>query len=639
MGTDPTSLAVSSSWDLWLAIAVAAGALALLGVALWRRWFASLAGGFATALTFALVGAGIVTALLLGTWSYHQARDAVFAAQLDGLENVGRIAEAELLNDVRLNTQKLSNIATERLLKGALERPELAREDLTDLQEYNRRLLQISVYDIEGRPALVSSATEAVEAPNRIGAAYALEGKPFISDPYFSKTFNRYVLYISVPILGAGGKPMGALGLRYDLQEKLQELFTSTRFGQSGYAVLLDHDGKVLAHHDADRIGKDLSGYSAYQEAAAGKRDWVIARNAQGIPRLFAYRPLKSPATLNGRDLVLLTEMDAAEALAPVMRLRNVLIVAAAVLCAAWAVMARLLARHLTKPLKDLVGLCTKIGAGDLSAQATVFGKDEVSRFADAFNQMVAGLRERDRVKQIFGRYVTTQVTERVLKDGLKLGGERKQITILFSDIRGFTTMSESMQPEQVVELLNEYFSEMVEAVVECGGVLDKFIGDGMLAVFGAMDEDETKRSDHRRNAVTAGLRMKAKLAKINGEREMRGQAPIHIGIGIHTDEVVVGHIGSKQRVEHTVIGDGVNTCSRVESMNKELGTTLLITEQTHGPIAADFDCRAMPETKVKGKAKPLRVFEVLSARAPGAAMRGSEGRTNTSNVPPPMAA
>src|SRR3954468_8958584 len=169
---------------------------------------------------------------------------------------------------------------------------------------------------------------------------------------------------------------------------------------------------------------------------------------------------------------------------------------------------------------------------------------------------------------------------------------------MLFADIRNFTSMAEAMQPEQVVELLNEYFSEMVGAVVECGGVLDKFIGDGMLAVFGSMDDDPQHPSDHRRNAVLAGLRMKAKLAKINGEREFRGQSPIHIGIGVHTDEVVVGHIGSRERVEHTVIGDGVNTCSRVESMNKDLGTTLLITEQTRGPIADAFDCKAMPEAK-----------------------------------------
>ena len=197
---------------------------------------------------------------------------------------------------------------------------------------------------------------------------------------------------------------------------------------------------------------------------------------------------------------------------------------------------------------------------------------------------------------------------------------------MLFADIRDFTTLSESMSPEQVVEMLNDYFSEMVDAVFEQGGVLDKFIGDGMLAVFGSLDE----LPDHRRRAVLAGLRMKARLAKINGEREMRGERPIGIGIGIHTDEVVVGNIGSRKRLEYTVIGDGVNTCARVESMNKEFGTTLLITEQTREPIQAEFECRALPETKVKGKSKPVRVFEVLSAR---------QTASPTSSSPPPVRA
>jgi adenylate cyclase len=489
------------------------------------------------------------------------------------------------------------------------------RTDFLELQQYNHRLLQISVYNADGRTILTSSAKEVPEPTNRIGAAYAVEGKSFLSDPYFSTVFKRYVLYISVPIMDADGNPMGALGLRYDIQDKLGELFASTRFGATGYAVLLDHDGKVLAHHDQSRIGADLTNYPAYRDAAAGHKDWVVTAGIDGVKRLYAYRPLRSPATTGERNLILLTAMDLSEVMEPIVKLRNVLVAVAAVLCCVWAFFAWMVARHLTRPLASLLKMCIQVRDGDLSAQAPVTGRDEINVFSDAFNQMVAGLRERDRVKQIFGRYVSTQVSERVLKHGIKLGGERKEVTMLFADIRNFTNMSESMQPEQVVELLNEYFSEMVQAVVECGGVLDKFIGDGMLAVFGSMDDGTAPASDHRKCAVNAGLRMKAKLAKINGEREMRGQPPIHIGIGIHTDQVVVGHIGSRDKIEHTVIGDGVNTCSRVESMNKELGTTLLITEQTHAAVAEVFECRAMPETKVKGKSRALKVFEVLSAR------------------------
>jgi class 3 adenylate cyclase len=633
------------SWELWGAIAAALLWAVGLVVAFRRRWFARLRGGFTAALTVALVGSGVVTTVLLGMWTYQEARRAVFGQLLEGLANVDRVAEGELLTDVRLNVQKLSNVADPALLTGAAKDPESVRAALAELQRYNHRLLQISLYDGDGKAVVVSTPKGNPEPPNRVGAAYAVDGRPFVSDPYVSTAFGRRVLYISVPILAPGGSAVGGLGLRYDLQDKVGALFESARFGNSGYAVLLDHEGKVLAHHDPKRVGEDLAGYRAFAEASAGRSGWLIAPNRAGIPRLFLYRPMRSPATVRGRDLVLLTEMDADEAMAPVARLRAVLLAGAALLCAAWAILARVLGRYLTRPLADLLALTAKVRDGDLAVQSpAAAGRDEIGRFAEAFNAMVQGLRERDRVKQLFGRYVTTQVSERVLKQGVQLGGQRRQVSMLFADIRNFTSMAEAMQPEQVVELLNDYFSEMVEAVVESGGVLDKFIGDGMLAVFGGLDEEPaaastggsggagaaagnsapgkspTPRGDHRRCAVLAGLRMKAKLAKINGEREFRGLPPIHIGIGIHTDDVVVGHIGSRDRVEHTVIGDGVNTCSRVESMNKELGTTLLITEQTHEPIAESFECRAMPETKVKGKSRPLRVYEVLSARQGGSA-------------------
>ena len=181
---------------------------------------------------------------------------------------------------------------------------------------------------------------------------------------------------------------------------------------------------------------------------------------------------------------------------------------------------------------------------------------------------------------------------------------------MLFSDIRDFTAMSETLPAEQIVEFLNDYFSEMVDAVFDHGGVLDKFMGDGMLCVFGSMDQT----ADHPRRAVMAGLRMKALQAKINGERGVAGKPPIAIGIGIHTDDVIVGNIGSRRRLEYTVIGDGVNTCQRVEAANKEFGTTILITETTFEAVAGDFECRPMPEASLRGKSKTPRLFEVVSA-------------------------
>jgi adenylate cyclase len=308
---------------------------------------------------------------------------------------------------------------------------------------------------------------------------------------------------------------------------------------------------------------------------------------------------------------VLLSEIDPAEALAPVHSLRTVFTLALVVLFAVCLLVASQVSLSIRRPLAGLVRFVARVRGGDLTSRTQIAGRDEIGELAGALDEMVQGLQERDRIKEVFGRYVTTQISEEVLKGEVSLGGQRRRVTILLSDIRNFTTMSERMAPEEVVSFLNDYFSEMVDAVFEHGGVLDKFIGDGMLAVFGSLDE----ATDHARRAVRAALRMKVLLAKLNGERAAAGRPPISIGIGIHTDDVIVGNIGSRRRLEYTVIGDGVNTCSRVEALNKEFGTTILITETTQAEAGDEFECRLMPETALRGKTKALRVYEVVSRK------------------------
>jgi adenylate cyclase len=268
------------------------------------------------------------------------------------------------------------------------------------------------------------------------------------------------------------------------------------------------------------------------------------------------------------------------------------------------------------RPLYELRDFAHKIGSGDLSSHTSIAGKDVAGTLATSLNRMVDGLRERDRVKEVFGRYIATQVSDKILSGQVDLGGEAKVVTILFSDIRNFTGISEKMSPQQVVAFLNAYFSEMVEAVFEQGGVLDKFIGDGLMAVFGSLDD----QPDHPRRAVLAALRMKALLGKINGERSVSGKPPFQIGIGIHTDEVIVGNIGSTKRLEYTVVGDGVNAASRTQALNKEFGTMILITETTYETVKNEFDCKLMPEHALRGKEKALRFYEVISAQNPSTA-------------------
>jgi adenylate cyclase len=233
---------------------------------------------------------------------------------------------------------------------------------------------------------------------------------------------------------------------------------------------------------------------------------------------------------------------------------------------------------------------------------------DEIEDLATGFNSMVDGLRERDKLRTTFGKYMTPSIVEHLLKGDVKLGGETLTVTILFTDIRGFTSISESMTAHELVALLNEYFTEMVGIVTDEGGVVDKYIGDAIMAVFGA----PVSAPDDAARAVRAAVRMREALAHLNERLVARGAKPIDTGIGLHTGEVVAGNIGSEARMEYTVIGDAVNVASRLEGCTKELGAEVLISDATARLLGDGFTTRSVGELTVKGRAQPITVHAVL---------------------------
>jgi adenylate cyclase len=236
---------------------------------------------------------------------------------------------------------------------------------------------------------------------------------------------------------------------------------------------------------------------------------------------------------------------------------------------------------------------------------------DELEALASGFNTMVDGLKERDKLRTTFGKYMTAAVMEHLLAGKVSLGGASIKVTILFTDIRSFTTISEKMDPQSLVALLNEYFTEMVGIVMQEDGVVDKYIGDAIMAVFGA----PVPKPDDATNAVRAAVRMRKALQELNKRLEARGLPILRTGIGLHTGEVVAGNIGSEKRMEYTVIGDAVNLASRLESSTKDLAVNVLVSDDTYELTKHMALYRPVKEITVKGRKAPVMTYEVLGLK------------------------
>lgn len=227
-----------------------------------------------------------------------------------------------------------------------------------------------------------------------------------------------------------------------------------------------------------------------------------------------------------------------------------------------------------------------------------------------AWRYFVEG-REKRQVKRLFSRYVAKDVYEQLLKDpdAAALGGQRRTMTVLFCDVRGFTALSEQATPEEVVGQLNQYFSRMVQVLFAHRGTLDKFIGDMVMGLFGAPLDD----ADHAEHAVQAGVAMIGALADLNREWAAAGQPLLDIGIGIATGEMVAGNIGSDTIMSYTVIGDTVNLGARLESLNKQYGSRMIISDATRQTLRGQYDIQPLGEVLVKGKSRPVTIYEVKS--------------------------
>lgn len=382
--------------------------------------------------------------------------------------------------------------------------------------------------------------------------------------------------------------------------DRLQKAFTSVT---ERSLFLVDDEGRLLAHPDESKVLKaeSIRELPIVKSALdSGLKQGQLRYKTDGTSFTGAY----TKTALGVTTIAVVSDAVILEAARAVKR--EAFYIAGRILSAALFLIF-IFSITLTAPIERLAELTNRVASGDFSAKANVNTSDEVGQLGESFNHMIEGLVERDKVKNMFSKFHGSSVTDDLLKGELQLGGSKKIVTVFFSDVRDFTKFSEGHTPEEVVAMLNEYFQIMVRIINENGGVVDKFIGDAIMAVWGAPNSTERDTQ----NAVKASIQMRQALEKLNEIREGRGQVPIKIGIGLHRGEAISGTIGSDERMEYTVIGDTVNQASRIESSTKAFGTDLLISNTLAEFVQDEFICEEAGRVEVKGKTEPLTLYKV----------------------------
>ncbi|MGH7320650.1 MAG: adenylate/guanylate cyclase domain-containing protein [Candidatus Rokuibacteriota bacterium] len=370
------------------------------------------------------------------------------------------------------------------------------------------------------------------------------------------------------------------------------------------YVIFADPAGKVLAHMDPELMGKPILRPGGLPPAAADLRvqSYTDAKKQRLID--FAV-PLSFSSVDIGVLYLGFSQKAIDEAL---VRARNQTLWVSAVMILVGIAGAIGMSSVLSRPILRLAEGTRAIAAGNFQVTLPVASRDEIGVLTESFNGMARSLREKEMIKRAFSRYVAREVVSEILKDpehpGLR--EERRDVTVLFCDMRGFTPLAERLSPEEVVLLLNEFYTLMIDTTFKHDGTLDKFLGDAVMAVFGA----PILHPDHSIRAIRTALAMQAGVAELNGNRLRKGKEPIAVGIGVSAGEAVTGTVGTEERMEYAVIGESVNLAARLQS--RAASGQILISERTYRNVEDLVTVRAVEPLVEKGHEAPAGVYEVL---------------------------
>lgn len=267
----------------------------------------------------------------------------------------------------------------------------------------------------------------------------------------------------------------------------------------------------------------------------------------------------------------------------------------------------KLVSSSVARPLRQMLRAVDRIQKGDYSAQIQVVSNDEIGELGDAFNEMIHGLAEREQLRKVFGKYVNPEIRDEILSGRIPLEGERREATMMFTDLRSFTPFVENNQPEVVIAGMRSYFTAMHRVIRQHQGVVLQFVGDEIEAAFGV----PVPHSDHADQAMHAALAMRAALAELNQVRSAQGLAIFSHGVGLHSGPVLAGNSGSEEQSSYALIGDTVNVASRIQSISKELEWDILASRETVSRLSFDCPAQEVGPHAIKGYSKPVVIYKV----------------------------
>ncbi len=397
----------------------------------------------------------------------------------------------------------------------------------------------------------------------------------------------------------------------------LKDIVGGVKVCQTGYAFLISPNGVFVTYPDERLIMR--SSIFSIGEARHDPRLRQIGRDMiKGGENLALIRDFRSDrpawmyyAPVPGTGWSLGVVYPEAELYAPALALHRQILIIGVLGLGFLALVITVISRRITAPLRSLADRTTAIATGDFATTVPETGAREIAHLAQSFNQMGRQLTDyiakRDFIRDTFGRYVTQEVVKRLLedRDALELGGETRELSILMSDLRGFTALTADMHPEQVITFLNRYLGKMIEILVDHQATIDEIIGDGILAFFGAPQPME----DHPRQAVACALVMQTAMEEINRQNDLDGLPYLQMGIAVNTGLVVVGNIGSEQRAKYSVVGSTVNVTGRMESYS--VGGQILINASVYERVRDVVEVQGSMQVQMKGVLLPATLYDV----------------------------